>query len=333
MATKSTTISRAQLARLLHISPNRVSELKEAGIISPVSEGPLRFDPTDCKRRFTDYKRKDATRLAQSGNREQLEARLRLHKSNLVKQQNKLNALKEQVATLTDTEAGYNDFRNIILAELRELPQRIADKLTSDQDMPTAAEAIEKTVYAGLISIQAKLDEYCDNIDAEDGEAEAARTYGGETPPVEPENADLVAEIRKLRTGRDHVVAETNEIVADLFSGKCVYAQDIEKIMSDRSAIARTKLLGLPQLLARVVLGAGPRAIKDLTKAVEQIVAEIKPFDAADFQAKEIRDRASQPGDSEPEEPSARRRVADIKKPARSSSFDRSPLIWSTASL
>jgi hypothetical protein len=55
-------------------------------------------------------------------------------------------------------------------------------------------------------------------------------------------------------------------------------------------------------------------AIKDLTKAVEQIVAEIKPFDAADFQAKEIRDRASQTGDSEPEEPSARRRVADIKK-------------------
>jgi len=71
---------------------------------------------------FTDYKRKDATRLAQSGNREQLEARLRLHKSNLVKQQNKLNALKERVATLTDTEARYNDFRDIILAELRNSP-------------------------------------------------------------------------------------------------------------------------------------------------------------------------------------------------------------------
>ena len=93
-----------------------------------------------------------------------------------------------------------------------------------------------------------------------------------------------MAEIRKVRTERDHAVAESNEIVADLFSGKCVYAKDIEKIMFDRSAIARTKLLRLPQLLARVVLGAtGEQRISHLTEAVEQIAAELKPFDAADF--------------------------------------------------
>jgi hypothetical protein len=75
------------------------------------------------------------------------------------------------------------------------------------------------------------------------------------------ENADLVADIRKVRTERDHVVAEANEIVAALFSGQTVYARDVERVMSDRSGIARTKLLGLPQLLARVVLGTGPGAI------------------------------------------------------------------------
>lgn len=79
---------------------------------------------------------------------------------------------------------------------------------------------------------------------------------------------------------------ENNEIVADLFSGKCVYVRDIEKIMFDQSVIARTKL-GLPQLLARVVLGATEeQAIGHLSEAVERITAELKPFDAADFRAK-----------------------------------------------
>ena len=299
MAKKSTTISRAQLAKLLNISPNRVSELKEAGIITAISEGPLRFDSTDCRRRFIEYKTKNATRLAQSGNREQLEARLRLHKSNLMKQQNKLNALKEQVATIKDTERAYNDFRAIILEELRELPGRISDKLTAARGMPAAAEAIEKTVHNGLRIIRAKLEEYCDKIDSEGGESVAAREYGGGTPLVEPDNADLVAKIRKVRTERDHVVAEANEIVAALFSGQTVYARDMERVMSDRSVIARSKLLGLPQLLARVVLGAGPRAIDHIAEEVEQIVSEIKPFDAADFRAKEVQDRGVEPGEAE----------------------------------
>jgi hypothetical protein len=70
--------------------------------------------------------------------------------------------------------------------------------------------------------------------------------------------------------------------------------------MSHRSATARTKLLGLPQFLARVVLGATEeQAIGHLKDAVEQIASENKPFDAADFRAKEIQER------SEPEEPDA----------------------------
>jgi hypothetical protein len=68
--------------------------------------------------------------------------------------------------------------------------------------------------------------------------------------------------------------------VAALSSGQCVYSRDVEKILADRSVTARTKLLGLPHLMARVVLGAGPRAIEDLTRAVEEIAEEIKPFDA-----------------------------------------------------
>ena len=305
MARKITTISRAQLAGLLNISPNRVSELKEAGIISAVSEGALRFDPADCKRRFTDYKRKDATRWAQSGNREQLKARLRLHRSNLVKQQNKLNALKEQVATIADTELAYKDFRGIILQELQQLPDRITVNLGSAKDMPDAAEAIENIVHAALRSIQGKLTEYCDADIGAGKNAETSRNSSAGVPLIESENADLVAEIRKVRTERDHVVAETNEIVADLFSGNRVYTQDIERVLADRSVAARAKLLGLSQLLARVVLGAGSKATGHLTTAIEQIAAEIKAFDAADFRAKEVRDRASEPDDAEPDEPDA----------------------------
>lgn len=302
---KESTVSRSQLAKLINISPNRVSELTKAGIITAVSEGPLRFDPTDCKRRFIDYKKKDATRLAQSGNREQLEARLRLHRSNLVKQQNKLNSLKEQVATITETEQAYNDFRGIILTELKQLPERITDKLGSTKDMAIAAEAIENTVHAALRSIQGKLTEYCDADIGASETVETSRNSSTRYPLIEPENADLVTEIRKVRTERDHVVAETNEIVADLFSGNRVYTQDIERVLADRSVAARAKLLGLSQLLARVVLGAGSRAAGHLMEAVEQIAVEIKPFDAADFRAKEVQDRASEPDDIEPEEPSA----------------------------
>jgi DNA repair exonuclease SbcCD ATPase subunit len=222
MAKEFPTVSRSQLAKLLNISHNRVSELTKAGIITAVRERPLRYEPTDCKRRFIGYN-KNATRLAQSGNREQLEARLRLHKSNLLKQRNKLNALKEQVATITDIQHGYNSFRAIILAELQQLPQRIADKLTSAHDMPNTAEANENTVYARMGTIHAKLDKFCENIDAEEGGQEVGREYAGGTPLVAPENADLVAEIRKVRTERNHVVAESNEIVAALFSGQTVY--------------------------------------------------------------------------------------------------------------
>jgi phage terminase Nu1 subunit (DNA packaging protein) len=303
---KESAISRSQLAELLNISPNRVSELTKAGIITAVSEGPLRYEPNDCKRRFVEYKKKDATRLAQSGNREQLEARLRLHKSNLLKQRNKLNALKEQVATITDIQETYNSFRAIILTELQQLPQRIADKLTSAHDMPNTAEAIENTVYAGVNTIHAKLDEYCDNIDAGESGQEAGMEYTGGTPLVAPENADLVAEIRKVRTERDHVVAESNEIVAALFSGQTVYAQDVERVMSDRSVTARNKLLGLPQLLARVLWGAtAEQATGHLKEAVEQITEEIKPFDAADFRAQEVQERLSEPDDTEPDEADA----------------------------
>jgi hypothetical protein len=89
--------------------------------------------------------------------------------------------------------------------------------------MATAAEAIEKTVYDGLRFMRAKLEEYCHSIDAEDWESVAAKEYRGGTPLVEPDNADLVAEIRKVRTEGDHVVAEANEIVVALFSGQTVY--------------------------------------------------------------------------------------------------------------
>ncbi len=55
--------------------------------------------------------------------------------------------------------------------------------------------------------------------------------------------------------------------------------------------------------MARVVLGAGPRAIGHLTEAVEPIIAEIKPFDAADFRAREVQDRTSEPDDAKQEGP------------------------------
>jgi hypothetical protein len=290
----NSTVTRAELAKLLNISPNRVSELHKTGVIAAVSSRPLAFDPADSQRHYAEFKRKNATRLAQSGNRERLAAQLRLHKSNLVMQKNKLAALKEEVATIADTESGYNAFRDIILTELRQLPGEIADRLGGTKEMADAAGAIENAVHAALNSIQGKLTEYCDSESDAGENAATSRISSASVPLIEPENADLVAEIRRVRTERDHVVAEANEIIADLFSGKCVYARDIERVLGDRSVAARSKLLGLPQLLARVVLGAGSRATGHLTRAIEPIVAEIKPFDAAHFRAREVRDRSDE---------------------------------------
>jgi phage terminase Nu1 subunit (DNA packaging protein) len=298
---ENSTVTRAELAKLLNVSPNRVSELHKTGIIAAASTQPLRFDPVASQRRYAEFKRKNATRLAQSGNRERLEAQLRLHKSNLVKQKNKLGALKEEVATIADTESGYNDFRDIILTELRQLPGQIADRLGGTKEMADAAGVIESAVHATLTSTRGKLAEYCDATEAAEADADQKGAECGVVLP-DVDNADMVAAIRRVRTQRDHTVAEFNEIVADLFSGKCVYACDIERVLGDRSVAARSKLLGLPQLLTRVVLGTGSRAAGHLTEAVEQIAAEIKPFDASDFRAKEVRDRANEPDDSEPEE-------------------------------
>jgi hypothetical protein len=315
----NSTVTRAELAKLLNVSPNRVSELHKTGVIAAVSSRPLTFDPADSQRRYAEFKRKNATRLAQSGNRERLEAQLRLHKSNLVRQKNKLAVLKEEVATIADTESGYNDFRDIILTELRQLPGQIGDKLGDTKEMAVAAGVIEDSVHAALRSIQGNLTAYCDAEIDLDGipsneNAETFRDSGAGVPRIEPENADLVAEIRKVRTERDHTVAEANEIVADLFSGKCVYARDIERVLGDRSVAARSKLLGLPQLLARVVLGAGSRATGHLTGAIEEIAAEIRPFDASDFRAREVQDRSSESDDAEPDEPDAEESKLKSKK-------------------
>jgi hypothetical protein len=206
------------------------------------------------------------------------------------------------VRLIAETEQAYDEFRGIILTELQQLPEQITDRLGSTKDMANAAEVIEGSVHAALRSMQGKLTRYCDAYTGAGESSDTSRSSSTGIPLIEAENADLVAEIRRVRTERDHVVAEANEIVADLFSGKSVYASDIERVLGDRSVAARTKLLGLPQLLARVVLGTGSRAAVHLTGAIEQIAAEIKPFDAADFRAKDVQDRSSEPDGAEPDE-------------------------------
>jgi hypothetical protein len=48
--------------------------------------------------------------------------------------------------------------------------------------------------------------------------------------------------------------------------------------------------------MARVVLGANrEQTISNLRDGIREITAEIKPFEATDFRAIEVRDRSSEP--------------------------------------
>ena len=106
-----------------------------------------------------------------------------------------------------------------------------------------------------------------------------------------PENSDLLEEIRKVRIARDHAIAEFNEITAALFKGNWVYQSDVDRILCDRASAARSKLLGLPNKMARVLRGTTrDQAVDLLRKEVEQIEKSFPGFDPADFRATTVID-------------------------------------------
>ncbi len=101
-----------------------------------------------------------------------------------------------------------------------------------------------------------------------------------------PENSDLLEDIRKVRIQRDHAIAEFNEITAALFKGGWVYQSDIDRILGDRASAARSKLLGLPNKMARVLRGTTrDQAVDLLRREVEQIEKSFPEFDPANFRA------------------------------------------------
>jgi hypothetical protein len=76
--------------------------------------------------------------------------------------------------------------------------------------------------------------------------------------------------------------------------------------MADRSVTVRSGLLRLPQMMARVVVGMPTeQAIGYLEEEIAQVAKEMRPFDAADFRAKEVQERSSEPDGAEPDESDA----------------------------
>ena len=118
-----------------------------------------------------------------------------------------------------------------------------------------------------------------------------------------PDNSDILQEIRQTRIQRNHAIAEFNEVTAGLCKGTWVYASETERILGNRIGAARSKLLGLPNRTARVLLKAKPEdALEVLREAIAEIIREIRPFRASDFRAREVQDRGVEPAGAEQDE-------------------------------
>ena len=147
-------VSRSELAAILGLSPNRVSEIRVKGIIQAVSSNPWAFDPIQCGRDYVQYRRDKATERAQSGDLEELESKLRKYRSNLAKDQNRLEKLKDESIQVFDLECAYNRFfREIVVNELASLPERIVDRVVLAENVAESCEVIEKVVYSALTKL------------------------------------------------------------------------------------------------------------------------------------------------------------------------------------
>src|SRR4030088_2865129 len=94
--------SRSELAAILGLSPNRVSEIRVKGSIQAVSSNPWTFDAIECSSAYVQYRRDKATERAQSGDLEELQSKLRKYRSNLAKDENRLGKLKDEAVPIRD---------------------------------------------------------------------------------------------------------------------------------------------------------------------------------------------------------------------------------------
>jgi hypothetical protein len=109
-----------------------------------------------------------------------------------------------------------------------------------------------------------------------------------------PDNHAILEEIRRVRIDRNHAIAKFNEITAGLYKGSCVYASEAERILGDRIGAAKSRLLGLANRCARVLLKQKREdALKVLREAIAEITREIRPFRADDFRAKDVKESSS----------------------------------------
>jgi phage terminase Nu1 subunit (DNA packaging protein) len=149
-------VSRSELAVILGLSPNRVSEIRVMGVIQAVSSNPWTFDAIECSRAYVQYRRDKATERAQSGDLEELQSKLRKYRSNLAKDENRLGKLKDEALPIKDLEGAYNRFfRQIALNELELLPERITNQVVLTKNVAECYEAIDNVVRTALTKLAA----------------------------------------------------------------------------------------------------------------------------------------------------------------------------------
>jgi hypothetical protein len=136
-------LSRSQLADVLSLTPHRVSELKSRCVLVEDEGG---YDPLENARRYVQYKHIKQTKLFQSGNRPDLEARLR---KTIVDRDAALHSLKEMRAMVVDTDSAkavYETWCSVIAQKMFDMPPKIAQQVASVASMSGVAEAVENCV-------------------------------------------------------------------------------------------------------------------------------------------------------------------------------------------
>jgi DNA repair ATPase RecN len=140
-------VSRTEMAEILAVATNRLSELKQLQIVSCIGN---RYDPVKVVDEFIAYKQSRATIAHNSSDRAELESKLRKYKSVLLKDANRLERLREECGPIEDLESAYNEARDMILDELNSLPARIAATAAGRKELPDIADAIERVTHASL---------------------------------------------------------------------------------------------------------------------------------------------------------------------------------------
>jgi hypothetical protein len=90
------------------------------------------------------------------------------------------------------------------------------------------------------------------------------------------EKIDYKAAITAEKVRLNNLIADYNNLVADLTSGAAIYAARADRAVEGRMMACKTRILGLPKAMARtLVMKTRPQIIAELGKHLEEAIRQL----------------------------------------------------------